>query len=105
MVIDFSAHLTTLSGQPLRETPESERPITLGLVAAEALLALAPDEHGTLTPARSIQRYSVASRIYAASAPVSLTAEEVADIKRLVALRWAPLIAGQACLMLENGNV
>ena len=93
MKIDFAKTIKTLDGKEL------DPPRTLGQISAEALLGNYPDEK--IDGDEKAKRLKLALRIVDAK-DVDLKSEEIAKIKRLVGIAYAPLVVGQAFDMLEG---
>jgi hypothetical protein len=73
-------------------------PLTLGYVCLFALQLMAPGEDIPL--AAKVERFKLAVRL-ARGGDVSLTAEDVALLKRLIGKAWAPLVVGRALEVLD----
>jgi len=98
-MIDFTVPLVGLDGKPLRT---EEGPMSLGDVAANALLSPHKDENPS--GAEKVKRWSLAMRVHAAK-DAELTADDIKLIKDLVAQAYAPLIVGQAWAILDPASV
>lgn len=102
MKINFTQVINNLDGTPLKN--EKNEDLTLGMVCKNALLMSFPDEQ-SLTGEEKLKRYDMAVLIHAAKDDtLDLTAERVAEIKKLVAKFYGPLVVGQAWKMLEGEN-
>lgn len=97
MKIDFTQKFTDLDGAPILA---DDKPLTLGTVAVQALVAQFPDEQH-LEGVEKLRRYKLATMIYGASASVDIAVEDIALIKKLIGKGFATLIVGQALPMLE----
>jgi len=93
MKIDFAKTIKTLDGNEL------DPPRTLGQISADALLNNYPDEK--IDGDEKAKRFKLALRIVDAK-DADLKSEEIAKIKRLVGIAYAPLVVGQAFDMLEG---
>lgn len=92
---DFTLVFTDMDGVALSD--DSEKPVTLGVVAVRSLLTPEQD-----TPAlEKVERFRLASHIHSAKCPVELSIEEAGKIKMLIGQFFPPLIVGQAFAMLE----
>ena len=104
-MIDFTAQLRDLSGEGIIERTldaknmERMKPLTLGAVAANALLAQT-EEDKSMTGEEKVRRYSLAMKVVT-NAEAALKAEEVAEIKKVVAKAYGPLVVGQAWKLLD----
>ena len=104
-MIDFTVVLKDLNGEDIIErnlAPDNtakSKPLTLGAVAANALLAQFEDEKN-LSGEEKVKRYGLAMRVVS-SKDAALKAEEVAEIKKLVAKAYSPLIVGRAWGLLD----
>jgi hypothetical protein len=86
-----------LSGNPLFERTQSE-PVTLRSICVDALLANYPDEQG-LTGSKKMERFKLADRI--SSGGTELKAEELAELKALIAKGFGVLAVGRAYALLD----
>lgn len=98
MKIDFSKQLVNLNGEPLKEDA-SNKPVTLGYVIVNALLADNPRE--PLDGTEKLERYELAKAIYKGERN-DLSAEEVVLIKQLVGKLLSTLVVGQIFEMLDS---
>lgn len=105
MKIDFHSVITNYDGEPVLLRPEV--PATLRLLAIEALMAPPPaaDPHGRPNPLSVddvLRRDVLARRIHAEPGLLDIKSEDVALIKRQIALHFAPIAVAQACRLLEG---
>lgn len=99
MKIDFSRTLTNLDGsQIVVQADKAPRPLTLGDVAANSLLADDRDATG----AQKVARFSLALKVYEAKEPLDLTPEDVSLIRERVGQTCVPLICGRSYQMLDG---
>ncbi len=100
MRIDFSQAILGYDGQPLTD---GTKPLTLGSVAVDALSATFPAEGGNDRPdgAEKQRRFRLALIAYAAK-EADLPIEDVALIKKLVGIGYAPLVVGRVYELLEG---
>lgn len=99
MKVDFDQQFRTLHGGRITMTEEDETPITLALVAVEALLQ--PQAEDAHTAGLAYRLYTLAHRIKDGGV-VDLDANDVELIKQRVEKGRPPLIVGQAWDMLEG---
>lgn len=102
---DFNRPITQLDGRPFTDGESKPVKMTLGIAAETALLATYPDEQN-LDGAEKFKRFLLAKRIgdaVAAGVDLTLSAEDTALLKKLIAKAYNPLITGQAWLMLDPG--
>jgi hypothetical protein len=97
--IDFMQPMIDLTGQPIPTSQTDKTPVTLGDVAATALLNSYPDERD-ITGDEKVKRFDLAV-LAKGGKPVDLTAENVAKIKQLIAKSYGPLIVGRAYAILD----
>jgi hypothetical protein len=89
--------LTTLEGVEMND--ENEKKITLRLIACNALQATFDDERN-LSGEEKIKRFNLALKITKTDFP-DLSAEEIAEIKKLIAKGYPPLIVGRCYEILD----
>lgn len=99
MKVDFSKVLTDLSGKALTEdgTPASPL-VTLRAVTVTAVLS----PNIPATEIEKVERFKLATLVYASADAVPLTVEQVALIKKLIGIVYPPLIVGQSFAILEG---
>lgn len=98
---DFSQQLVGLGGQQLMEANgDEQRPMTLAVVAVNALMGQYADEQG-LTGDEKFRRYQLAERIDAGGVQ-DVSAEEVALLKKLIGKAYGPMLVGPAFKALES---
>jgi hypothetical protein len=110
MAIDFTQKLTNLDGSPVtdKDGKTLEHQPTLGSICQTALITQYADEvdpmtrKESVTPEEKFQRWKIAQKLEGSN--VTLTAEELALIKKLVGKAYSPLIVGQAWTMLDPGE-
>lgn len=95
MKVDFGIKIVNLAGKPIVEDGTE---VTLGIVAANALLA---DNPQTKTAgAEKLKRFTLAQRAYP-SGVEDITLEEATQLKEAIA-EWCPtLVVGQAWTAIE----
>lgn len=98
LAADFSTVITDLNGKPL--TGQSEgKTLTLGEVCANALLAQFPDETN-LPGADKVKRFDLAMKVSTAK-NVTLSAEDTALLKTVIAKGFGPLVVGRSWALLD----
>lgn len=100
--IDFASPIKTVNGEEMRK--EDKNILTLNDVVQNALLASYPDEQN-LAGDEKVKRWSLAMKIDRQRKDPTLTADEIALIKKLVGKAYGPLIVGQAWTMLDPASV
>lgn len=101
--VDFSHSILQLDGTPMRiGDAEKGKIFTLADVAENALLADYRDET-SLEPAEKLKRFTLAQKIEAhrAGGDLSLTADEIAMIKKLVGKAYNALVLGRVTEFLD----
>ena len=98
-MIDFSAVLTDLDGNPMKD---GENDATLGRIATNALLLPYQDEQN-LSGEDKLKRFMLAGK--ARGPAVELTVEEIALAKRLIGKAYGPLVVGRAWALLDPASV
>lgn len=101
--IDFTTPLVQLDGKPFLGPDGKPVETTLASVAETALLGSYVDEQN-LTGEEKVKRFSLANKIHGNRA-ASLTTEEVALIKRLIAKSYNPLVVGLSWTILDPASV
>lgn len=89
--------LTDLSGEAMNGT---NGPLTLRSACVDALLGTYQDE-ASLSGEEKYRRFQLAAKL-SGSDEVDLTAEEIAQLKKLVGRAWAPLVVGRVYELLER---
>jgi hypothetical protein len=103
--VDFAAPIMLLDGTtPLRDQGDRGKIVTLGDVAENALLSTFQDET-SLKGEDKIKRFTIARKIEAQRKDPTLTADDIALIKTLIAKAYNPLITGQAWRLLDPASV
>lgn len=98
--VDFDQKIKALDGSQL--TDQDGKPtdkFSLGFVAATSLVNSYPDE-GNIAGEEKAKRYLLAVKVQKGIVN-DLSAEDIALIKKMIAKNFAPLISGQAWLMLD----
>ena len=100
MQIDFSKVIRTIDGEEMKLARAGRDPVpmTLALVAIEALLADDPERTGG---AAKVERFMLASKVQAARSPVDLSPEAVALIRTCIGKACPALICGRAFELLD----
>jgi hypothetical protein len=102
--IDFAALLTDLDGQPIPDCVGNDcanKPaLTLGVIAIRCLTANFPDEEKSISGEEKFKRGELALRIHK-DGKTSLTAEDVALLKKLVGKAYGPLIVVKTWALLD----
>ena len=101
MLIDFKKVILDLKGDPVKLPDKAE--LTLLSVCQESLMASFPDEQA-LPGAEKVKRFVLALKIGDSTLPVEITIEEAAEIKKLVAKAYGPLVVGRAWEILEKAE-
>lgn len=100
--IDFSQPILDENGKTAQIDPKDEKQgvITLKFVAIHALTGLYDDEKG-LASEKKFQRGLLAQKISEAKGPLTLTAENITEIKLVVGKAFGPWVIAQAWPMLD----
>jgi hypothetical protein len=100
--VDFHAQIKNLDGSSIPVSPTDPAPLTLGRVAQDVLIAnnLPGD---TATPDEKARRFWLAMKIH--DGTQTLTAEEIAMLKRVIGLGYGPLIIGRTTELLDPAGV
>ncbi len=99
MQIDFSKVIRTIDGEEMKLARVGREPVpmTLGLVAIEALLGDDPQA----TASAKVERFVLASKIQAATVPLDLSPESVTLIRERIGALCPTLICGRAFELLD----
>jgi len=97
MVVEFDVELHSLDGSVLQDSATQK--ITLKNISVNALLTPADEK---LAGEEKLKRYNLAQKIYASTAGIDMTTEEIALVKKLIGEIYPPLIVGQTWAMLEG---
>lgn len=100
MQIDFTATLVSLDGKSLQS--ESGDTLLLGDVVTNALINQYSDENPS--GVEKVKRWSIAKRVFG-RADISLTADDIALIKNLVAKAYGPIVVGQVWSIIDPESV
>ncbi len=98
-MIDFTVALSDLDGVAISDGGDAKAPFTLGAAAVRALVISYEDERN-LSPEEKFKRGELATRIYGATS-LSLKAEDVTLLKRLIGKAYGPLIVFRAWPLLD----
>lgn len=98
MKINFNQELQTFDGKPIIKQGTKEETLKLIDVAVNALLT--PDEKSS--GEERFKRYNIALNIHSNSNEADLNVEDVATLKKLIGVTYAPIVVGQAWNMLEK---
>lgn len=104
MALDMTRPIVPLTGKTFAGPDGKPATLTLGTVAADALLMPFPDEKG-LDAKQKVERYELAKRIVEDPAHVTLTVEETALIKKLIGNAYSAGVVGPAFEMLDPASV
>lgn len=100
LAVDFSQPILGADGKPIMAGGGKDaQTTTLGSICASALFASYPDEQN-LSGEDKVKRAALAMKLYNGG-EVSLSAEETALVKRLVAKAYAPLVVYRSWSMLD----
>lgn len=97
-MIDFTSILLDLDSKPLKD---GETIYTLGHVSTNALIVTHVDER--IDGEEKVKRFMLACKTKGPA--VTLTAEEIALIKKLVGKAYGPLVVGRAWALLDPPSV
>lgn len=100
LAIDFSKPIIGLDGKAVVDE-KTKQPITLGVVSTQALVSSYPDEK--IDGVEKLKRGQLALKILDSKGDVTLTAEEVALLKNVIAKGFGPLVVSRAWPMLDGG--
>ena len=96
MKIDFSAEILDLNGASIQD---GDKTLLLSAVACTALLNNYQDEQ-SLTGETKVKRFRLAQAA-ASSKVIDLPVEDIAELKRLIAKAFGPLIVGRSFDLIE----
>lgn len=101
MMIDFSKTIRTIAGEEMKLARSVGEPVpmTLALVAVEALLAGDPELQGG---AAKVERFMLASKVQGAAGPIELSPEAVTLIRNCIGKACPTLICGRAFELLDS---
>ncbi len=105
MKLDVTREFKDLYGEAIQDVSKddngvtSKKPLT---VRAVLISALVTSVQGTSIKAEEqVGRFILAHKVVSDD-EIELSAEQVTNIKKWVAVRYAPMITGQICLLLEE---
>ena len=101
MEVIFERELKDLDGNDIPD--QQGKPTTLRNIATNSIVAMFQDEKN-IGGEEKLKRWDLALKVKNTSDPVSLTVEELALVKNMVAKAYGTLIVGQAWKMLEEGK-
>lgn len=96
MIRDLTAPILSLDGEPVKQ---GDKELTMHEVVTTALLMGDPQNKDGAAKAK---RFFVAQAVHANPAEVELSAEQMADIKKLVGESYGPLVVGQVYRALDG---
>jgi hypothetical protein len=99
LMIDFTVALNDLDGVAISDGGEAKATFTLGSAAVRALVIPYEDERN-LSPEEKFKRGELAARIHGATT-LSLRAEEITLLKKLIGKAYGPLIVFRAWPLLD----
>jgi len=100
MKVSLIEVMKDLKGEPLKVSGADEKELTLKDVILSSLCYI---EKAGMTPEESVKRYKLISQVMAAEKDVDLSTEEASLLKKLIAMTYgSPLVAGQACMIIEG---
>ena len=106
--VDFAQLLKTLDGTVIRDGAppapgqvDARAPLSLADVVTNSLMTDYRDETNAIDGMEKNKRYFLAKKIYDNQDNPSLSAEDIALIKKLVPKLYNPLVAGQTCQMID----
>jgi len=105
MKINVTTVLKAFNGTPHKDFAEgrtTENDLTLKTAIVNSLTAIFNDEKPN--GEESFKRGQLAHRVYNSNSDIELTAENIADIKRLVGKYYGPAIVFAAYTILEGGT-
>ncbi len=91
MKIPIDTLMRNLGGEVIEE---DDKPITLRIVFTSALIS--QNQGDKPSGEQKARRYALAVRTQQAKGDLELSVDEAAEIKKLIGLRYGPLIVGQA---------
>lgn len=97
MKIDFSAHIKTITGETF-DDPVTKKPMTLGQVCAEALMA---NDETAKTGIEKFKRYELAKKTHK-SEVTDISAENISFIKECVGKAMTTHCVGACYELLES---
>lgn len=99
--VDFSAVITDLDDKPIPFGEGPDAPVlTLGRVSTMSLLAETPDKQADAM--ESAHRWSLVQKIHNATEPVSLKAEDIVLLRKVIQPGWALLVRNRASDLLPE---
>ncbi len=105
MLLDVTRELKTLYGIVIQDISkddkgvETKKPLTVRSVLAAVLVTNVQGEKQSA--AEQVERFMLASQMVRDD-KIELSSEQVTNIKKWTASRYAPLITGQICMILEE---
>lgn len=109
MRIDFTQTLHSINGVPLalevNEDGTIRTPATLGNVSNAAVMAprLVDGQPQPASGTEALRALSLSLRIFEATGPLEVTAEDIVYLKERIAEHWTlPIVVGRAWQMLEK---
>lgn len=106
LAADFTAPILDFDNGPASACPASEpacgKVLTLSDVSVASLMGVFPDERD-LNGDEKVKRFALAMRVRNAK-DITLTAEEISLLKRLIGKSYGPLVVGRAWPMIDPGE-
>lgn len=100
--VDFKAQIKNIDGTTIPTSEKDPTPLSLGKIAEDALLANnLPGDN--LAEGEKAKRFWLALKVH--ENKDSLTADEIATIKKVISLGYGPLIVGRAIQLLDPAAV
>lgn len=96
MKINFSAPIRDIRGEPIIE---ADKPVTLGSVSCQALLATYQDEK-EISGKEKVERFTLAA-LCSNETEADVSVEDVALLKKLIGKAYGPLVVGRAYEIIE----
>jgi len=98
MKVNFSQAIKDFEGETVKD--EMGKELSLSEICVKAILALFKSEEN-ISGEEKYKRYKLSDKIYNKS-EVELSAEEVAEVKKLVGKMYSPLVVGLVYDILEG---
>ncbi len=100
MKVNFDTVLVDLRGSPIKDSGSED--LTLSAVCCTVLLSPYPDEQN-LGGKDKVRRYKLALKV-SEGGEQEVSAEDISDLKALIAKGYAPLVVGRAYEILDPSS-